>query len=193
MRVIAGVAKGRRLASPSGAGVRPTADRVREALFASLQGVVVDAHVLDLYAGSGALGFEALSRGAADVTFVERDRVALEVLRRNHRTVDLPGARVVARSVAAALVGPLAGAPFDLVLADPPYRLAEPELATVLEEVVAHLRPGALVVVERSARTDAPTWPLPLQPLSARRYGDTALHRARYEPEEPARGQESSR
>ena len=182
MRVIAGAAKARRLASPPGGRVRPTTDRVKESLFASLQGVVVGAHVLDLYAGSGALGLEALSRGAATATFVERDRSALEVLRRNLAAVALPGGQVVGRPVAAALAAGLPDTPYQLVLVDPPYDTPEQELSSVLGALLVHLDPGAVVVLERSARAPEPPWPPPLRPERARRYGETALHRARYVP-----------
>jgi 16S rRNA (guanine966-N2)-methyltransferase len=178
MRIVAGAAKGRRLAAPTGDEVRPTADRVKEAMFAALQPILPGAAVLDLYAGSGALGLEALSRGARQVTFVERDRRALEVLRRNIDTVGLDGATVVAGTVASTLAGSPPGAPFDLVLADPPYRLPKAELAAILAAVVAHLAPGASVVVERAARDGTPPWPAALGPADPRRYGDTALHRA---------------
>jgi 16S rRNA (guanine966-N2)-methyltransferase len=178
MRVVAGVAKGRRLVAPKGDAVRPTADRVKEALFSTLQPVVGRAHVLDLFAGSGALGLEALSRGAASVTFVERDRAALEALRRNVAIVGLPGAEIVAGPAARALAGELTGAPFDLVVADPPYRFPDHELAALLEATVATLAAGAVVVVERDARSGRVPWPPQLQPGAPRRYGDTALHRA---------------
>jgi 16S rRNA (guanine966-N2)-methyltransferase len=183
VRVIAGVAKGRRLVAPTGDGTRPTSDRVKESWFSSLQPVVGGAHVLDLYAGSGALGLEALSRGAAAVTFVEKDRKALTALRTNLDAVDLPGASVVARDVRTALAGDLTDAPFDVVVADPPYRVAEDELTVVLAALVRHLAPGAVVTVERGRREPVPTWPAELGDAEARRYGDTTLHRAtRLEP-----------
>lgn len=179
MRVIAGVAKGRRLVAPTGDGTRPTADRVKESWFSSLQPMLGGAHVLDLYAGSGALGLEALSRGAAAVTFVERDRKALASLRRNLDAVDLPGATVVARDVRQALADDLADAPFDLVLADPPYRIGDGDLTEMLAALVGHLAPGAMVTLERGRREPAPGWPAALGDAEARRYGDTTVHRAR--------------
>lgn len=178
MRVVAGAAKGRRLIAPKGDRVRPTADRVKEAMFSSLQTVVGGARVLDLYAGTGGLGLEALSRGAALVTFVERDRTAVEALRRNVTTVDLPGAEVVVGDAATVLAGEPPGAPFDLVLADPPYRIPDREFGGVLEGLVRHLAERAIVVVERDARSGPVPWPAELRPGSPRRYGDTALHRA---------------
>ncbi len=178
MRVIAGVAKGRRLVAPPGDRTRPTSDRVKESWFSSLQPALGGAHVLDLYAGSGGLGLEALSRGAAAVTFVERDRRALASLRTNIDAVDLPGATVLARDVQQALVGELADAPFDVVVADPPYAIAEGELAAALTALLRHLAPGAVVTLERGRREPTPAWPAELGDATARRYGDTTLHRA---------------
>ncbi|MDT4942032.1 MAG: rRNA (guanine966-N2)-methyltransferase [Pseudonocardiales bacterium] len=178
MRIVAGLAKGRRLASPAGA-TRPTSDRAREALFSSLTTLLdLDgARVLDLYAGTGAVGLEALSRGAAESVFVESDRGALEVLRRNVRAVGLPGATVVGRSVAGFLSSP-PDRPFDLVFADPPYAIAEAELTGVLASLGApdRLAGGGWVVVERAARSGPPPWPAGLiTPARDRRYGDGVL------------------
>ena len=178
MRIVAGAARGRRLVTPKGEDVRPTADRAKEALFASLQPVLGDARVLDLFAGSGALGLEALSRGAASVTFVERDRAALQAIATNVEAVGLPGTEVVAQPVARALRQQLPGAPFDLVLLDPPYRTPKAEVESVLAALVRHLATGATVVIERSVRDGAPPWPPDLERGDPRRYGDTALHRA---------------
>jgi 16S rRNA (guanine966-N2)-methyltransferase len=178
VRIVAGAAKGRRLQVPKGDEVRPTADRVKEALFSSLQPSLPGARVLDLYAGSGALGLEALSRGAVQATFVERANASLTALRRNIELVGLPGATVVSDDAARALRGELPGGPFDLVLADPPYRLPKAQLAELLARLVGHLAPGATVIVERAARDGAPPWPAELRPGDPRRYGDTALHRA---------------
>ncbi|MFU8841432.1 MAG: 16S rRNA (guanine(966)-N(2))-methyltransferase RsmD [Nitriliruptoraceae bacterium] len=184
MRIVAGLAKGRRLQAPPGVDVRPTADRVREALFSSLQPLLVDAHVLDLYAGSGALGLEAASRGATRVVLVERDRRTLEVLRRNVAAVDLPGIEVHAGEVAAVLLGrggrTLSAAPFDLVLADPPYATSAGEVDAMLAALVAHLAAGAEVVVERARQDPAPSWPDGFTVRAPRRYGAAALHRARW-------------
>jgi 16S rRNA (guanine966-N2)-methyltransferase len=178
MRIVAGLAKGRRISAPPGHEVRPTADRVREALFSSLQTRLPDARVLDLYAGSGALGLEAISRGAAGVTLVERDRRTLVVLRANVEVVGLPGITVLPVDVRTALAGQLPGGPFDLVFADPPYRTEAAEVDRMLEALVGHLAPGATVVVERARRDPAPTWPVVLQPAEPRAYGATVLHRA---------------
>ena len=182
MRIVAGAARGRRLVVPPGDAVRPTADRVREALFSSLGARVVGASVLDAFAGSGALGLEARSRGAAHVTLVEQDRRALDVLRRNVAAVALDGVDVVAGDVGRLLRDRrLPGAPFDLVLLDPPYALAEEPLAALLGDLVESLADHAEVVVERAATAPAPSWPPTLLPTDVRRYGSTRLHRAVHE------------
>ena len=179
MRIIAGAARGRRLVAPAGDTVRPTADRVREALFSSLAPLLPGAAVLDGFAGTGALGLEARSRGAAHVTFVEQDRRALTALRRNVATVGLGGEVIVPGDVARmAATGRLAGAPFDLVLLDPPYAFEEDALAGLLADLVPSLADRATVVVERAASAPAPRWPDALRPVSERRYGSTRLHRA---------------
>ncbi|TDX96921.1 16S rRNA (guanine966-N2)-methyltransferase [Amycolatopsis arida] len=180
-RIVAGRAGGRRLRVPS-RGTRPTSERVREALFNALEsaGELAGARVLDLYAGSGALGLEALSRGAADALFVEADRTAAEVLRGNVAALGL-GGTVRQGRVEAVVAGP-APAPFDVVLADPPYALAGAQLTAVLADLAAGgwVGAGALVVVERDRRTGEPEWPAGFTALRARRYGDTALFRAEY-------------
>lgn len=189
MRIVAGAARGRRLVAPTGAAVRPTTDRVREALFSSLSGRVRGAHVLDLFAGTGALGLEALSRGAASVTLVEQDARAIAALTTNVRAVGLPGADVVAREVARWLaVTDPATRRFDVVLLDPPYAIDEEVLAHCLALLVPLLAPAAVVVVERSAQAPAPSWPAGLVADGTRRYGSTTLHRAH-----PARDDESDR
>jgi 16S rRNA (guanine966-N2)-methyltransferase len=182
MRIVAGAARGRPLVAPKGRDVRPTADRVKEALFSSLAPRLPGASVLDLFAGTGSLGLEALSRGAAHVTFVERARAALAALDRNVEVVALAGAEVVRADAAAALRSALPGSPFDLVLADPPYTLTEEVLGQVLLALCPHLADGATVVVERDARAPEPTWPPGLIAGEVRRYGATALHRAEHRP-----------
>jgi 16S rRNA (guanine966-N2)-methyltransferase len=178
VRVIAGAAKGRRLTVPSGDGTRPTADRVKEALFSSLQAMLPGARVLDLYAGAGGLGLEALSRGASSVTFVESDRRALAALEANVATVGLPGAKVVGLDVRRALAGGGLVGPYDLVLLDPPYRLDADEVDEVLSLLVDRLASPARVSLERASRDRAPIWPAGLLGGEPRRYGDTTLHRA---------------
>jgi 16S rRNA (guanine966-N2)-methyltransferase len=174
-RVVAGVARGRRLQVPPG-GTRPTSDRAREGLFSSLQSLVdlEGARVVDLYAGSGALGLEALSRGAAGVTLVERDPAAVRVLQANVAAVGLPGAEVVADDVAAFLRA--AAATYDLALLDPPY---DDDVDAVLAALVPRLAPDAVVVAERRSRGAAPTWPPGVQPVRSRRYGEAVLWYAR--------------
>ena len=179
MRIIAGAAGGRRLAAPP-EGTRPTTDRVREALFSSLDTHVRGDHggwsrvrVLDLFAGSGAVGLEALSRGAASATLVERDRRCLEVLRANVATVD-PRARVVAADAFAWV--PDRG-PFDLVYIDPPYAVSDDDVRRLLERLSSRgaFADDALIVVERSQRSSSP-WPREsVEPLRERAYGDTRL------------------
>ncbi len=176
-RIIAGVAGGRRIETPRGSGTRPTSDRVREALFAALdaRGAVDGAVVVDLYAGSGALGLEAASRGAREVVLVDSAREAVAVARRNAAALGLDGVRVVQAPVLRWLAG--AGVPrADLVLIDPPYALDEPSLAAVLTALDgACAAPGALVVVERDARSPEPAWPAGWHAEGSRRYGDTVL------------------
>ena len=177
-RVIAGELGGRTLRAPSGSGTRPTSDRVREALFSALASrqALADARVLDLYAGSGALGIEALSRGAAAATFVESDRRAVAAVRANLSALALAPdrARVVGTAVATFLTGP-GHAAYDLVLLDPPYPLAEDDLAAVLALLPAVLAEDGLVVVERSSRSPEPTWPPGLVADGHRTYGETAV------------------
>lgn len=178
MRIIAGAARGRRLTVPRGEAVRPTADRTREALFSSLAPRLPGAHVVDLYAGAGGLGLEALSRGAASVTFVEQARPALAALRHNIEVVGVPGAHVVAGTLPGALGRSMPGAPFELALLDPPYALDERAVAAVLVALVPLLAADAEVVVERASRAPAPPWPAALRPRQPRRYGAATLHRA---------------
>ena len=180
-RLISGLAGGRRLKVPK-VGVRPTGDRAREALFNSL-GSLLDlrgAAVLDLYAGSGALGLEALSRGAASVVFVESSPAVLPVLKENLAAVGLPGGRVVPGSVPT-VVGGRAPGRFDLVLADPPYATPVDEVVGVLERLSQNgwLAPEAVVVVERSSRDEPFEWPTPLVGLRDRRYGEAVLRYGR--------------
>jgi 16S rRNA (guanine966-N2)-methyltransferase len=179
-RIVAGVAGGRRLAVPP-RGTRPTSERVREAVFSALQARrdLGGARVLDLYAGSGALGLEALSRGAAHVRFVESDRRATAVLRRNVDALGLGGAAVqVSTAPVAVVLRSAPGQPYDVVLADPPYVLDEDELTAVLGALAGGgwLASGALLVVERGARAAVPSWPDGVVALTTRRYGDTAVH-----------------
>jgi 16S rRNA (guanine966-N2)-methyltransferase len=206
-RVIAGEAGGRRLAVPDGRDTRPTSDRAREGLFAtisSMLGSLAGARVLDLYAGSGAVGLEALSRGAEHVLLVEQGARAARVIRENIKAIGLPGAVLVADRVERVLTrgpapaggldgtapaGGLDGtAPaggqdstaqdrYDVVFADPPYALADTEVSRVLILLAARgwLAPGALVIVERATRSGPPSWPDGFVPDRARRYGEATF------------------
>ncbi|MGQ0626133.1 MAG: 16S rRNA (guanine(966)-N(2))-methyltransferase RsmD [Sporichthyaceae bacterium] len=182
-RIIAGAAGGRRLRVPPGRGTRPSADRTREALFSALAArMELDgAAVLDLYAGSGALGLEALSRGADHALLIESDPRALVVLRANVAVVGLPGAGVLGRPVATVLAEPAPRA-HDLLLADPPYALDAGELAAALCAAAAGswLAPGAVVVLERSSRDPGWCWPRGFVPVADRRYGEATLWYARW-------------
>lgn len=178
-RIIGGIAGGRRLATPQGAATRPTSDRVREALFSSIEswcGSLQGLRVLDLYAGSGAVGLEAWSRGAGVVTLVESDRRTARLISDNARVLGFGRADVVALSVARALATPPA-APYDVVFADPPYPLDETTLGSDLAPLGTHgwLVPGALVIIERSSRSPEPPWPPGVQLERARKYGETTL------------------
>lgn len=174
-RIVAGTAGGRALRVPA-SGTRPTSDRVREALFSRLEhwDVVEGARVLDLYAGSGALGLEAASRGAASVVLVESSARAAAVCARNARELGLPAVRVVTRPVERFLRGAPAQAQ-DLVFLDPPYDLPAAELDAVLAALVPWITPGGVVVVERSARSREPHWPDAWQRTDDRRYGETVV------------------
>jgi 16S rRNA (guanine966-N2)-methyltransferase len=177
-RIISGRAGGHRLATPPGPSTRPTSDRVREALFSRLEhlDLLSGAHVLDLYAGSGALGLEAASRGAASVLLVESDRSAATVARANVAALGLPGVTVRQSTVTSVLATPPAQR-CTLVFTDPPYDLGEDALAADLGLLHHHgwLTPDALVVVERSSRSPEPRWPGGWEPEGERRYGETTL------------------
>jgi 16S rRNA (guanine966-N2)-methyltransferase len=185
-RIVAGVAGGRRLQVPPRV-TRPTSDRVREAMFSALEVLLDldDLRVLDLYAGSGALGFEALSRGAAAAMFVESDRRAADVLHTNARDLGLPGVTVVARPTES-VVSVVAAEPFDVVFLDPPYSVTDDQLAKVLDGLVTNgwTAPGTVLIVERAARSPQPRWPSPVESLRDKRYGDTTLHWGEHQPSE---------
>lgn len=178
-RIIAGTYGGRRLSTPDGTDTRPTSDRVREALFSSLDAanLLYGHRFLDLYAGSGAVGLEAASRGAASVLLVESGPPAARVLRANIEALGLrERCRLATAKVAAVLAGP-AVEPFDVVFADPPYALDEDELAGVLGLLAERgwLAPDAVLVVERSVRSPEPRWPEGVTAERARRYGESVL------------------
>jgi 16S rRNA (guanine966-N2)-methyltransferase len=179
-RVIAGAAGGRRLAVPPGTGTRPTSDRAREGLFStwqSLLGGLRSTRVLDLYGGSGAVGLEALSRGAGHVLLVEADPRAARVIRENVRAIGLPGAEVRTGKAEQILAGPLPGAPYDVVFLDPPYVVTDDDLREILLTLRTRgwLAEDALATVERSTRGGEFRWPTGFHGLRARRYGEGTL------------------
>jgi 16S rRNA (guanine966-N2)-methyltransferase len=179
-RIIAGAARGRRLVVPSGAGTRPTADRAREGLFSTLEsltGSLSGARVLDLYAGSGAVGLEALSRGAAAVLMVESNPAAARVITANVETVGLPGAEVRSVKVERLVASPPAGEAYDVGFLDPPYELRDDEARGVLTDALVHgwLAPGAVIAVERGTRGDPWTWPPGFVADRSRSYGEATL------------------
>lgn len=178
-RIVAGSAKGRTLAVPK-SGTRPTSERVREALFSRLDhmNVLNGTTVLDLYAGTGALGLEALSRGSTRATLVEKSSGAARVASANVRSTGLP-ARVVtadARSYLCARTGEDLCGDIDLVFIDPPYDIAEADMTTILSLLGPWIGPDALVVVERSTRAPAPTWPPFLVLEDQRTWGETVAY-----------------
>ncbi len=176
-RIIGGTAGGRRLKTPPGEHTRPTTDRVREALFSALESALGSLHglrFLDVYAGSGAVGLEARSRGACAVTLIEHDRRTAALIRDNARAAGLGDVEVVAAGAARALAGPPA-APYDVAFLDPPYDLPGSEVAAVLHVLHVWLSPEALVVVERPRRGPALEWPDGYVADRTRRYGETVL------------------
>ncbi len=173
MRIIAGAAKGRKLHRPA-AGTRPFTDRNREALFSSLGSSVEGSYVLDLYAGTGSLGLEALSRGARAATFVEWNPPAVTILRENVADCGL-GGEVVAADVVDFLSGTTDG--FDLVFVDPPYDLPLASVEEVLADLMNRLNSGATAVVHRRYGDAQPSAPQGLEVEWERRYGDAQIWR----------------
>ena len=183
-RIIAGAHGGRRLSAPAGAQTRPTSDRVREALFSTLASMIdLDgARFADLYAGSGAVGLEALSRGATFALLVESDARAARIIRDNIAALRAgSAARLFPGKVSQVLAGPPEGGRYDVVFADPPYALPDDELAAMQRSLVDHgwLAPDAVVVLERSTRTAARgaglSWVDGITPDRSKRYGETTL------------------
>lgn len=180
-RIIAGAAGGTPLAAVPGSLTRPTTDRVKEALFSRLDafGVIAGARVLDLYAGSGALGVESGSRGARAVDLVESEAKASAVCQRNADLINgVLGQKTV--TVHRSKVEPFLDraaptAAWDLVFLDPPYPLEDGTLSAVLQKLAAHLGPGAVVVVERSSRSPEPGWPVGMTRFAEKKYGETRL------------------
>lgn len=175
-RVIAGTAGGRRLAVPPGNGTRPTSDRAREGLFSTWEAFhgLAGARVADLYAGSGAVGLEALSRGASHALLVEAEPRAARTVRENIASLGLPGAELRTGKAEQIVTGPAPADPYDLVFLDPPYAVGDADL----REILLTLRSGgwlsedALVTVERSTRGGKFGWPAGFEPLRSRRYGE---------------------
>ncbi|MFF7362629.1 16S rRNA (guanine(966)-N(2))-methyltransferase RsmD [Streptomyces sp. NPDC008125] len=179
-RVIAGSAGGRRLAVPPGNGTRPTSDRAREGLFSSweaLLGTLDGVRIADLYAGSGAVGLEALSRGAVHALLVEADPKAVRTVRENVRAVGLPGAEVRTGKAEQTVAGPAPDDPYDVVFLDPPYAVTDDDLREILLTLDSRgwLAEDALVTVERATRGGEFGWPEGFEPLRSRRYGEATL------------------
>lgn len=178
-RIVAGRAKGRVLAVPA-KGTRPTSERVREALFSRLDhwGALDGAHVLDLYAGTGALALEALSRGAASADLVEKSAAAARLAARNASVCSLPATvhTADARAYLGARSGPELSGEAGLVLIDPPYSAPESEVAAVLALLGPWIAPDCVVVVERPKRAPAPSLPSFLVLEDTRAWGETAAH-----------------
>ncbi|MCJ0904867.1 16S rRNA (guanine(966)-N(2))-methyltransferase RsmD [Rhodococcus sp. SRB_17] len=179
-RIIAGLAGGRRLRVPP-VGTRPTSDRVREALFSALEARIdLDGcAVLDLFAGSGALGLEALSRGAEHVMLVESDAKAAAVIKDNMATVSLTGAVLRAAPVAAVVSGPSARE-YDIVIADPPYAITDEAVISMLENLRSNkwVGEGTIVVLERSSRSPETAWPEGFEAVKAKKYGEARIELA---------------
>ncbi|MFZ2013620.1 MAG: 16S rRNA (guanine(966)-N(2))-methyltransferase RsmD [Nocardioides sp.] len=178
-RIIGGTAGGRRIATPRGVNTRPTSDRVREALFSAIEswcGSLAGLRFLDLYAGSGAVGLEAWSRGAGVVTLVEQDRRTASMIAANARDLGFSRAHVVTGSVASILLRTPA-APYDVAFLDPPYARSEADLVADLVSLRDHgwLVPGAMVVVERGSRGPEPGWPEGFDGSREKKYGETVL------------------
>lgn len=184
-RVIAGAAGGRRLTVPPGQGTRPTSDRAREGMFSSLEAQLGASgseawrgrRVLDLYGGSGAVGLEALSRGAAHALIVEADARAVRTIRQNVRALGLSGAEVRHAKAEQTVEGPPPGVPFDFVFLDPPYAVTDESVREILITLRSRhwLTRRALVTVERSTRGGGFRWPEGFEALRARRYGEGTL------------------
>ena len=179
MRIVAGEAGGRRLAVPPGDRTRPTSDRTREALFGTLAALVElgGARVLDLYAGSGAVGLEAVSRGAAAALLVDADARAAATATANATALGLADRVTVRRDRVDRVLAAPPAEPYDLVFADPPYALPDAELDVILATLAGNswLAPGAVLAVERSRRGAGPAWPAAVRAIKARRYGEGTL------------------
>jgi len=183
-RVIAGSARGRNLAVPPGEGTRPTSDRAREGLFSSWEaqrGSLAGARVLDLFAGSGAVGLEALSRGAGHAPLVESDPAAVKAILANVRTLGLPGAEVRPGQVEKVLAGEGPQLQYDTLFLDPPYVMADDAVREILITLGSRgwLADGTIATVERGTRGGEFVWPAGFRPLRTRRYGEATLWHGR--------------
>lgn len=186
MRVIAGLHRGRRLLGPRGQAIRPTSDRVKEALFSILGERTTGARVLDLYAGTGSIGIEALSRGAAHVTFVEADREALRLVRSNLQQCGLEQAANICACQVSQFFrrGTQWSGPYDIVFCDPPYQLTPELIAMASEWKAGWLADDAVVIIEHGRKADLPSVLGPLSQVKRYDYGDTALTRFHITPKE---------
>lgn len=171
VRVISGTFGGRKIETPEGTRTHPMSERIRNALFNSLGSTVEDARVLDAFAGSGAVGIEALSRGASNVTFIERDRLAQKVITRNIELLGIEDKAKLVRASVASWVSTYDGEKFDLIFVDPPYN--DPQFSTAMQ-ISGLLKPGALMVLSRPGRSESPTKP-GVVVVDNRSYGDAAL------------------
>jgi 16S rRNA (guanine966-N2)-methyltransferase len=179
-RIIGGEARGRRLRTPPGEATRPTADRVREALFSTIEarlGTLAGKRFLDVYAGSGAVGLEARSRGATHVTLVEQDRSNARLVASNARALGFDGVRVVTGRAERLGTTPPDGGSFDVVFLDPPYDVPASDVARVLLRMRAAgwMADDVLVIVERRSRGSSWEWPDGFEAVQSRRYGETML------------------
>lgn len=178
-RIIAGTLKGRRIATPKGDRTRPTSDRVREALFNALApgGNLEGLRVADFFAGSGAIGLEACSRGAAFALMVEAHPGTARILRRNIADLGLTDRAEVMAAKAATVASTEPDEPFDIIFADPPYELSEEELETFLAQLQSQgwYAPGADIVIERGGKSPEPRWPSSVSESRSRRYGSSTL------------------
>lgn len=178
-RIIAGIAGGQRLANVPGDNTRPTTDRVKEALFSRLDAyeVLEEARVLDLFGGSGALGCEALSRGATHVDFVDHYPKAITAIEKNAALLgkSVSGTSKVHKMTAASFTEHYTGAPFDVVFIDPPYAVSNDDIYSLLEKLTAHVVEGSVIVLERSTRSEEPLLPQGLERFATKQYGETTL------------------
>lgn len=197
-RIISGAAGGVRLASVPGDNTRPTTDRVKESLFSKLESydIIRDARVLDAFGGSGALGCEALSRGAASVTLLDTYPKAVVVIRKNVAAVEKAMGRTGSSSTRVQQAQALtyvksASGPWDLVFVDPPYAMPNEQVSELLEALTPKLAEGAVVVVERSSRDAEPVWGEGLYCFSTRQHGETVLYYVEPDEAEEQAGDES--